>query len=197
MGIEMRGEHVLWDQCPQFQSDVHHLVCLLYHLVSSLHCSSLIICTCACVFCTYCTSNSSIGSYSMSACLHVCMSACGSVCVKWLPWLQTNWRDSGLVLETNCTIVMNTHAILVAKTIKNADSNASFSNITAACSQISDNSFKTSHLRAEQFASIFQGWGTKKGGRVYPKILCVCFLLQYGRTTSNCVLQACPRNLIH
>ena len=64
------------------------------------------------------------------------MSACVSVCIeekeKWLPRLQTNWRDSGLVLETNCTIVVNTHAISMTKTRKNADSNASFSNITAA-----------------------------------------------------------------
>ena len=61
---------------------------------------------------------------------------------KWLPWLQTNWRDSGLVLETNCTIVMNTHAILVAKTIKNADSNASFSNRTAAAKSLATTASK-------------------------------------------------------
>ena len=61
---------------------------------------------------------------------------------KWLPWLQTNWRDIGLVLETNCTIVMNTHAILVAKAIKNADSNASFSNITAAAKSLATTASK-------------------------------------------------------
>ena len=56
--------------------------------------------------------------------------------------VATSWRDSGLVLETNCTIIVNTCAISVAKTRKNADGNASFSNITAAAKSLATTASK-------------------------------------------------------
>ena len=77
---------------------------------------------------------------------------------------------------------MNAHAITAAITIKNADSNASFSSVTAAIEPATDS--------ATTVKKYFQGCyyfltGEERGGGACPGTLCVRFALQYGLTNSN------------
>ena len=78
---------------------------------------------------------------------------------------------------------------MAAKTVKNADSNASLSSATAATVSLrfNDNSLKRPKKEQNNLLTFTRGGvpGGGRGGGACPRILCACFVLQYSRTISN------------